>query len=271
VPAAEDRAEDPLLRLADLPGVFEALEAARGAVDALLRDLRGPALRRRTALVSADALRRSAWAGAALELGGRAPGEPADFAPPFPADHAGRTAAGAWRVATELPALAPTWQRAPGQALARLHALAAADLVEPAALGRPDPAVAGGAQRLAALADLLTGPTRAPALVVAAVAHGEILTLQPFGVMDGVVARAAARLVTTGRALDPSGAAVVEEGHLELGLAAYAAAAEAYGTGTEEGVAHWVGHCAQAVALGARVGRGIAAQVAEPDERRSGP
>ena len=149
-----------------------------------------------------------------------------------------------------------------------MHALAAVDLAEPAALGRPDPAEVGGAERLVALADLVTGPTQAPALVVAAVVHGEILTVRPFGAMDGVVARAAARLVTTGRALDPSGVAVVEEGHLELGLAAYRTAADAYRGGTADGVAHWVGHCAQAVALGARTGRRIAAQVAEESADR---
>ena len=93
--------------------------------------------------------------------------------------------------------------------------------------------------------------------------HGEILTVQPFSAMNGVVARAAARLVTTGRALDPSGVAVVEEGHLELGLAAYRDGRRRLPGGTSDGVAHWVGHCAQAVALGARAGRRLAAQVAE--------
>jgi hypothetical protein len=187
---------------------------------------------------------------------------PGAFGPPFADDRAGRTAAGAWRVTAQLAALGPTWERAPGQVLARLHALAAADLVDADALGRPDPAVVGGADRLAALVDLLSTPTRAPALVVAAVVHAEILTVAPFAAMDGVVARAAARLVTTARSLDPTGAAVVEEGHLEMGVAAYQVAADAYGGGTADGVAQWVVHCAQAVALGARAGRRVAAQVA---------
>jgi hypothetical protein len=254
---------DPLAALVDLPGVFESLEAARGGVDALLRDLRVADLRRRVPEVAGVALRRSSWASAALELGDAEPGDPDEFGSGFGGDLAGRTAAGAWRVSAELASLGPTWERAPAQVLARLHALAAADLVEPDALGRPDPSVAGGAARLAALADLLSTPTQAPALVVAAVVHGEILTVRPFAAMDGVVARAAARLVTTGRSLDPTGTAVVEEGHLELGVAAYDVAAAAYRRGTPDGVAQWLVHCAQAVALGARAGRRIAAEVAQ--------
>lgn len=59
---------------------------------------------------------------------------------------------GALRVAQaldrdSLTVILPTWQRAPLQALARLHLLAAADLVDdPEALGRPrsDPGVGSG-------------------------------------------------------------------------------------------------------------------------------
>jgi hypothetical protein len=94
------------------------------------------------------------------------------------------------------------------------------------------------------------------------VTHGELLTAAPFGSMDGVVARAAARLVTTSRGLDPTGAAVIEEGHLELGVDAYRAAADDYRSGTASGVVAWVVHCAQAVVLGARAGRRLAAESA---------
>ena len=52
----------------------------------------------------------------------------------------------------------------------------------------------------------LSEPTSAPALVPAAVVHGELLAAAPFGTADGVVARAAARLVLLGRGLDPTGA-----------------------------------------------------------------
>jgi hypothetical protein len=263
-----------LATLAELPGVFEALEAARGAVDGLLRELRGPDLRRRGAQVAALALRRSAAASATLELAALGSGQAGaveNAEPPFGDDPVGRTSAGAWRVAADLTALAPTWERAPGQALARLHTLAAAGLADPESLGRPDPGVPGGARRLVGLADLLTTPTQAPALVVAAVVHGEIVSVRPFGTADGVVARAAARLVTTGRGLDPTGVAVPEAGHVTLGVDAYQAAVAAYATGSPDGVAHWVSHCAQAMALGARVGRELASAGPAADPASAGP
>ncbi len=263
--------QDPFAAVAALPGVFEAVEAARGAVDALLRDLRSPALRRRVLAVTSESLRRSARASALLETGGAGGWDVAAFVPPFAADEAGRTAAGALRVYADLPAHLATWERAPLQVLARLHTLAAADLAAADRLGRPVGDRPGVDDRLADLARTLTRPTSAPALVPAAVVHGELLATAPFGSADGVVARAAARLVMLGRGLDPTGAAVPEEGHLELGADRYAAALEAYRSGTPAGVAAWVSHCAQAVGLGARVGRRVAAAVAAGSGDLPGP
>ncbi|MGZ4551835.1 MAG: hypothetical protein ACXVXK_20070, partial [Blastococcus sp.] len=186
------RDADPLADLAGLPGVFEAVEAARGSVDAVLRDLRSPGLRRRVPEVSTECLRRSARASALLELGpdrgaGDA-GELADaavdpavwslegFRAPFAADAAGLMAAGCLRVAAALPSLAEVMVRSPLQALARLHTLAAGGIVAADQLGRPR-ADASVGPRLSALASLLTAPTGAPAVVVAAVAHGELLAV----------------------------------------------------------------------------------------------
>jgi hypothetical protein len=198
---------------------------------------------------------------------------------------------GALRVSSELGSLAGPWRVAPGQALARLHALVAADAVaadavaadavvagveasegvkasdgmEASALGRPrssavaeDPLGLGSppspdtvAVRLSALGELLTSPTSAPALVVAAIAHGELLALRAFGWGDGILARAAVRLTLIDRGVDPKSLAVPEVGHVEL-VSAYREAIHAYVAGTPEGVAQWVRHCAEAVALGAR-------------------
>ena len=97
------------------------------------------------------------------------------------------------------------WHRAPLQALARLHVLAAADLAAPDQLGRPRPDPGIG-PRLAALADVITAAPW-PAPVMVAVVHGELLALQPFGSADGVVARAAARLAMMTSGLDPDGLA----------------------------------------------------------------
>lgn len=148
-----------------------------------------------------------------------------------------------------------TWQRAPNQVLARLHVLAARELAAAQVLGRP---VVGGdvSQRFSALAGLITNDSAGPALLLAAVVHGELLTLSPFGSADGVVARAASRLCLISRGLDPKAVSVPEVGHREL-AAAYAASAAAYGTGSPAGVGEWLRHCCAAVTLGAREGTAI--------------
>lgn len=170
---------------------------------------------------------------------------------------------GSLRVSAELGNLTETWRKAPRQALARLHVLAAADAVDSTALGRPRnrnldeaPPPSEVAARLDLLSTLLTAPTRAPALVVAAVVHGELLTLRPFGWGDGLVARAAQRLTLIARGLDPKSLVAPEVGHLELSEE-YAEALRAYASGTSEGVAQWIGHCSAAVAAAARDSQAI--------------
>jgi Fic family protein len=121
---------------------------------------------------------------------------------------------------------------------------------DPLRLG-PPPSPASVAERLSSLADLLTSPTEAPALVVAAITHGELLALRPFGWADGIVARAAARLTLIDRGFDPKSLSAPEVGHVELG-SAYPDAIGAYLSGTPSGVTQWVRHCAEATALGAR-------------------
>ena len=256
---------DPLASLIELPEVFEAVDAARGSVDALLREVRGPGLRRRVPEVTAESLRRGAWASARLEAGPDGVAvDLADFRPPFADDIAGATARGALRVTTEMASLAGVWGRAPAQCLARLHTLAAADLVGGELLGRPRTSD-GVPDRLAALAALVTSATEAPAVVVSAVVLGELACLEPFVGGNGLVARAAARLVLLGRGLDPQAVSVPEQGLLELGEDAARSALAGYVTGTPAGVGAWIVHWAQAVALGGRAGRQVAAAVIAGD------
>jgi len=142
---------------------------------------------------------RSARASAVLDGGGRKLDDQLDVSvmedPVF---------AGALRVAQALEGgetnLVRVWQRAPLQALARLHMLAAADRVDESRLGRPR-ADADVGPRLELLTEIVTGSTKASAPVIAAVVHGELLTLAPFGTADGVVA---ARGVATGDHCDRS-------------------------------------------------------------------
>lgn len=150
---------------------------------------------------------------------------------------------GALRAQSAIGALADTWTRAPRQALARLHAVAAADLVPADALGRPT----GSTDRLDTLVEVL-GVTSAPAVVVAAVVHGELLSLDLFAPVSGIVARVATRLTLVERGLDPKSLVVVEAGHRER-RDEYDATLSAYRNGD---IAPWLVHCADAVAYGAQ-------------------
>lgn len=130
--------------------------------------------------------------------------------------------------------------------------LAGESVDEDLLIALPLPDASEVAARLDGLADLLLAGTQAPALVVAAVVHGELLALRPFGSCNGLVARAAQRIVLVGSGLDPKSICPAEVGHAELGRAEYAKALEAYASGTPEGMAHWIGHCAEALKLGVR-------------------
>jgi Fic family protein len=274
---------DPFAVLLDLPGVSDAVADARTAIDALLGHR---VLRRRSAEVTAESALRGARAsadleGAGIELerlrGQLLNGQQVTVQSKDP--RLGQVVTNAVRLHADLGSLLPSWRAAPRQALARLHVLAASDLDVPEdRLGRPrtapgepveDPLELGPAPdplemsaRLDGLCRLLLEPTSAPAVVVAAVVEGELLALRPFGTVDGLVARAAARLVLVDRGLDPKAVSAPEVGHAELDAAglrashthAYADAATGYVRGGEEGVARWLVHCSRAVALGAREG-----------------
>jgi hypothetical protein len=236
---------DPLAPLLDLPGVIDAVDAARDAVADVHRH---PTNRRGWPATAAEASVRAARASAATDGGSTE--IPADGTVTDP------VLAGALRVAESVGLLLGTWQRAPLQALARLHVLAAADLIGPERLGRPRDAP-GVAARLELLADLVAGGTAVPAPVLAAVVHGELLTLAPFGVADGVVARAAARLTLIATGMDPKGLVVPEVAFLRQGEH-YRTAAAGFGTGRAEPVGEWLTFCCAAITAGAREATGIA-------------
>jgi hypothetical protein len=231
---------DPLAPLLDLPGVRAAVDRTRTAVDALLGN---QVLRRRSADVSAESVLRGAWASA--WLAGR---EVAldDVRSGSAADDP--VVQGALRAQSAIGSLADTWTRAPRQALARLHALAAGGSVDASELGRPrGPEEAA---RLRSLADLLLAPTAAPALVVAAVAHADLCTVAPFGSHNGIVARAAERLLLVARGVDEKSLVVPEAGHLAL-RAAYESNLRGYRDGGRAGVHSWLLYAAEAYAAGA--------------------
>jgi len=239
---------DPLAPLLELPGVSDAVHAAREAVD----EVHGhQANRRGWPATAAEASVRAARASAALDGG--------DPEIPTAGDVEEPHLAGALRIAESLGTLVPIWQRAPMQALARLHVLAATDLAPDEELGRPRP-TRGVTRRLDLLGDIVAGGTSVPGAVLVAVVHGELLALSPFGTANGVVARAAARLTTIGTGLDPKGLVVPEVFFLRRSDR-YAEAAAGFAAGTDEGLTDWILLCCEAVEAGAREAIGIAEAV----------
>jgi len=225
---------DPLAPLLKLEGVPSAFAAARDGIDALLRD-RG--LRRTSAEDTAEALLIGAHASAVLEGS-------ASTLEDVRAGLGDEVAADAVRVSAHLLSLVPTLRTAPLQAFARLHSLAA-----PAEdSGRPRDEESG--ERLRSLGALLTSQTAAPALLVAAVVHADLVSAAPFASHNGIVARAAERLVWVARGVDERSVLVPEAGHLAL-RAAYESNLQGYRDGGPAGVHAWLRYAAEAAAAGA--------------------
>lgn len=215
------------------------MAASRDGIDAMLRD-RG--LRRTTPDLTGESLLRGAHASAVLD-GSTSTLEELREGP------ADETAAAAVRLSTELLGLVPVLGHSPAQAFARLHTLAAKGVVDDAELGRPQHQ--RGAERLAGLARLLRADTSAPALVVAAVVHAELRTVAPFASHNGIVARAAERLVLVARGVDPTSLTVPEAGHLAL-RAQYESNLIGYVEGGRNGVHAWLLYAAEAFTAGAQ-------------------
>ena len=235
---------DPLAPLLRLPGVDEAVAAAREAVDAVHGH---PANRRGWPATAAEASVRAARASAALDGGDAEIPESGEVTEPH--------LAGALRIGESIGPMLPVWQRAPMQALARLHVLAAADLADDESLGRPR-AVRAVSKRLDILAELVAGGTSVPGPVLTAIVHGELLALCPFETANGVVARSAARLSMIATGLDPKGLIVPEVFYLRR-AERYRAAAAAFAKGGD-GLTEWLLFSCEAIQAGAREATSIA-------------
>lgn len=221
---------DPLADLARLEGVPSAVAAAVAAVDTVLRD-RGR--RVISAETRAAALAASAEANAELAGDGQ------------------RWLVGALRLSAELDDLAGLITVAPAQVLARAHAIVARGEVADTDLGRIVDR-SGSSERMRGLSELLTTPTQASAVVLAAVTHAEIATVAPFLAGNGLVARTAEHLVLMAGGIDPRGVIVVEAGHSSDEVA-YASALDGYAHGGLIGVRDWLLHCARALARAAEL------------------
>ncbi|MDQ0795552.1 oxidoreductase [Streptomyces sp. B1I3] len=254
---------DPLSALGALPGVAEAVDSVRKAVD---RVYGHRVMRRRSNEVTAEAALRGARGSAALS-GADWNLEEVRRRTDFRGDDEAATMGAALRLTAEAGGLLSIWRQSPLRVLARLHLVAAGGSTPEGAVGRPRltgepvdeplieaavPGVEEMAGRLEGLSQLVIAGSSAPALVTAAVVHGELLALRPFVSHNGLVARTAERIVLIGSGLDPKSICPAEVGHAEQGRAEYVAAFEGYLSGKPEGMADWIAHCGRSVELGVR-------------------
>ncbi|MFD4633302.1 oxidoreductase [Streptomyces sp. NPDC058284] len=253
--------EDPLAALGNLPGVADSVGSVRKAVD---RVYGHRIMRRRSNAITSEAALRGARGSAALS-GADWALEEVRRRSDFSGGGEAGTVGAALRLTAEAGQLLSIWRQSPLRVLARLHLVAAADSTEKAGRPRlagepvdeplvelPLPDADEVAGRLEGLSRLIIAGSAAPALVTAAVVHGELLSLRPFGSHNGLVARAAERIVLVGSGLDPKSVCPAEAGYAELGRAAYVAALDSYASGRPEGMAAWISHCGKAVELGVR-------------------
>ena len=229
---------DPLAWLVSLEGVPSAYAAARDGIDVVLRD-RG--LRRTSPETTAESLLRGAHASAVLEGS-------ASTLEQVRAGEGDEIAADSVRVSTELLSLVPVVRQSPLQALARLHAVAAKGVLPDERLGRPRDAES--AAMLRDVGTLLTATTEAPALAVAALVHAEIVASAPFGSHNGIVARAAERLVIAAKGVDEKSLVVPEVAHLNL-RPEYESNLRGFAKGGQPGIHSWLLYAAEAYAAAA--------------------
>ena len=213
-----------------------AFAASSDGIDTMLRD-RG--LRSTSPDLTGESLMRGAHASAVLDGSASTLDE-------VRAGEGDAVAQGSLRLSVELLGLVPVFGRSPAQALARLHTVAGAGSVADDLLGRPrDPAAA---QRLRGALTVLA--TQRPALVTAALLHAELMVAAPFASANGLVARAAERLVLVSTGVDAKSLVVPEAGHLAL-RPAYESNLRAYADGGRAGAQAWLLYCAEAYSAGA--------------------
>ncbi|MBT2402207.1 MULTISPECIES: oxidoreductase [unclassified Streptomyces] len=257
-------ASDPLAALAGLPGVAESVDSVRKAVD---RVYGHRVMRRRSGEITSEAALRGARGSAALS-GADWALEEVRRRTDFGGETEARTVGAALRLTAEAGQLLSIWRQSPLRVLARLHLVASGSTAEGDTVGRPRlagepvtepliddmplPSAEEVAARLDGLSQLIIAGGSAPALITGAVVHGELLALRPFGSYNGLVARAAERIVLINSGLDPKAICPAEVGHAEQGADAYLAAFEGYVSGTPEGMAAWIAHCGRAIELGVR-------------------
>ncbi|EFL40056.1 LOW QUALITY PROTEIN: oxidoreductase, partial [Streptomyces griseoflavus Tu4000] len=199
---------DPLAALGSLPGVADSVESVRKSVD---RVYGHRVMRRRSNEITSEAALRGARGTAALS-GADWALEEVRRRSDFSGDGEARTMGAALRLTAEAGQLLSIWRQSPLRVLARLHLVAAAEgdgrvgrprqegePVDEPLIGLALPSAAEAHGRLEGLSELIIAGGSAPALVTAAVVHGELLALRPLHPPHNGLDRAHGRAHRPGR------------------------------------------------------------------------
>lgn len=159
-----------------------------------------------------------------------------------------------------VPRTALPWERGTAGARANRSASGAGGPGAPGAApreGGPGAAPQGRAlaERLNALLAIIAAPG-VPALVRAAVVHGEMIAARPFTAGNAALGRLLVRHLITRDGLEPTGVAV-PDAYARRAPGAYGDAAAAYARGDAEGVIAWTVWQAEAILVGITEGVGL--------------
>ena len=202
------------------------------------------------------ARRISGYASAALE-GASMPADPRQDPDDSPMGKLSNSALG---LTAEVDFQLPTFTKTPLQTWARLHSFIDAsenrgrprtnnEVIDPLHIGAPVPYELIE-NRLTDLVEIIIS-SKAPALLIAAIAHAEFATLAPFTNGSQLIARATTRLVLQSKNVDQLKLVIPEYGFYKLGRNSYAKGLIAYQSGTIDGLSEWIELHSQAVIIGA--------------------
>ncbi|MEJ6493723.1 MAG: Fic family protein [Actinomycetes bacterium] len=252
---------DSLSNLLALPGVAKECEVTLRAIDELMWNR---TIRRHQSALTPYTRRIAGFATAALD-GAQMPKDPTMEPEVSPM---GSLSDQGLLVTAEADLQTLAFKTEPLKVLARLHTFASNDgdrgqprtsddIDDPLRIGNVPPHQVLQ-ERLAALVDLIIN-SKAPVILIAAIAHAELATLRPFTQGSYLVARASTRLILAAREVDVDGLVMSEYGAFLLGRPAYVKALSSYQSGTPDGVAAWIQWQGEAI----RKGIEMALQLAE--------
>ena len=252
---------DPLDNLLAIAGVAKECEITLKAIDDLMWNR---TVRRHQSALTPYTRRIAGFATAALD-GAQMPKDPTMEPEVSPM---GSLSEQGLLITAEADLQTLAFKTEPLKVLARLHTFAssAADRGQPRTSNEIDDPLRIGnlpphqvlQERLTKLVDLIIN-SKAPVILIAAIAHAELATLRPFTQGSYLVARTSTRLILAARDVDVDGLVMSEYGAFLIGRPAYVKALAAYQSGTAEGVAAWIQWQGEAI----RKGIEMALQLAE--------